>query len=62
MVILTLKNWRDKRGFSFYTIFLSAAIILTLMPGPDNLFTLAQSLAKGKRQVSLRHLGFVQDY
>ncbi|WP_099363477.1 LysE family translocator [Fredinandcohnia onubensis] len=28
--------------------FLSAAIILTLMPGPDNLFTLAQSLAKGK--------------
>ncbi|NEU30641.1 LysE family translocator [bacterium LRH843] len=29
--------------------FLSAAIILTLMPGPDNLFTLAQSIAKGKK-------------
>ncbi|MFJ8234934.1 LysE family translocator [Ureibacillus sp. NPDC094379] len=28
--------------------FLSAAIVLTLMPGPDNLFTLAQSMAKGK--------------
>lgn len=29
--------------------FLSAAIILTVMPGPDNLFTLAQSIAKGKK-------------
>lgn len=29
--------------------FLSAAIILTIMPGPDNLFTLAQSIAKGKK-------------
>jgi len=28
--------------------FLGAAIVLTLMPGPDNLFTLAQSMAKGK--------------
>ncbi|MDQ0230182.1 LysE family translocator [Metabacillus malikii] len=28
--------------------FLGAAIALTLMPGPDNLFTLAQSIAKGK--------------
>lgn len=28
--------------------FLGAAIVLTLMPGPDNLFTLAQSIAKGK--------------
>lgn len=29
--------------------FLSAAIILTIMPGPDNLFTLAQSISKGKK-------------
>ncbi|MGE7665196.1 LysE family translocator [Ureibacillus composti] len=28
--------------------FLGAAIVLTLMPGPDNLFTLTQSMAKGK--------------
>src|SRR5699024_12359351 len=28
--------------------FLGAAIILTLAPGPDNLFVLAQSIAKGK--------------
>ena len=28
--------------------FLGAAIILTIMPGPDNLFTLAQSITKGK--------------
>ncbi|MEL3959970.1 LysE family translocator [Lysinibacillus endophyticus] len=28
--------------------FLGAAIVLTIMPGPDNLFTLAQSIAKGK--------------
>ncbi|WP_134704362.1 LysE family translocator [Ammoniphilus sp. YIM 78166] len=29
--------------------FLGAAIVLTLMPGPDNLFTLAQSITKGKK-------------
>ncbi|MCM3713351.1 LysE family translocator [Alkalihalobacillus oceani] len=29
--------------------FLGAAIVLTLMPGPDNLFVLAQSIAKGKQ-------------
>ena len=28
--------------------FLGVAILLTLMPGPDNLFVLAQSIAKGK--------------
>lgn len=28
--------------------FLGVSIVLTLMPGPDNLFTLAQSIAKGK--------------
>lgn len=35
----------------FITIlsFLSAAIILTIMPGPDNMFTLAQSIANGKK-------------
>ncbi|MGC5327481.1 LysE family translocator [Brevibacillus sp. SYSU BS000544] len=34
--------------FLSVTSFLGAAIVLTLMPGPDNLFTLAQSIAKGK--------------
>ncbi|MEG0451055.1 MAG: LysE family translocator, partial [Lysinibacillus sp.] len=29
--------------------FLGAAIVLTLMPGPDNLFVLAQSIAQGKK-------------
>lgn len=29
--------------------FLCAAILLSLMPGPDNLFTLGQSIAKGAR-------------
>lgn len=28
--------------------FLGAAVVLTLMPGPDNLFTLTQSIGKGK--------------
>ncbi|MEC1238051.1 LysE family translocator [Bacillus paralicheniformis] len=28
--------------------FLGAAVLLTLMPGPDNLFVLAQSISKGK--------------
>ncbi len=42
--------------------FLGAAIILTLMPGPDNLFTLAQSITKGKKAGIYTTLGFVQDY
>lgn len=29
--------------------FLGAAVVLTVMPGPDNLFVLAQSIAKGKQ-------------
>lgn len=29
--------------------FLGAAVLLTLMPGPDNLFVLAQSVAQGKQ-------------
>lgn len=37
--------------------FLSAAIILTVMPGPDNLFTLAQSIAKGKKAGIFTTLG-----
>ncbi len=37
--------------------FLSAAIVLTLMPGPDNLFTLAQSIAKGKNAGIFTTLG-----
>lgn len=37
--------------------FLGAAILLTLMPGPDNLFTLAQSIAKGKNAGIFTTLG-----
>ncbi|MEK9198278.1 MULTISPECIES: LysE family translocator [Bacillales] len=37
--------------------FLGAAIVLTLMPGPDNLFTLAQSIAKGKNAGIFTTLG-----
>ncbi len=29
--------------------FLGVAVLLTLMPGPDNIFVLAQSIAKGKK-------------
>ncbi|MDQ0227222.1 LysE family translocator [Metabacillus niabensis] len=37
--------------------FLGVAIALTLMPGPDNLFTLAQSIAKGKNAGIYTSLG-----
>ena len=37
--------------------FLGAAIVLTLMPGPDNLFTLTQSIAKGKNAGIFTTLG-----
>lgn len=37
--------------------FLGAAIVLTLMPGPDNLFTLAQAIAKGKNAGIFTTLG-----
>lgn len=37
--------------------FLGAAIVLTLMPGPDNLFTLAQSIGKGKNAGIFTTLG-----
>ncbi|WP_102348154.1 LysE family translocator [Bacillus sp. Marseille-P3661] len=37
--------------------FLGAAIVLTLMPGPDNLFTLTQSIANGKNAGIFTTLG-----
>jgi threonine/homoserine/homoserine lactone efflux protein len=37
--------------------FLGAAMILTLMPGPDNLFVLAQSISNGKNSGILTALG-----
>lgn len=37
--------------------FLGAAIVLTVMPGPDNLFTLAQAIAKGKKAGIFTTLG-----
>jgi len=37
--------------------FLGVAVLLTLMPGPDNLFILAQSIAKGKQAGIATSLG-----
>jgi threonine/homoserine/homoserine lactone efflux protein len=37
--------------------FLGVAVLLTLMPGPDNLFVLAQSIAKGKNAGIFTTLG-----
>lgn len=37
--------------------FLGVSIVLTIMPGPDNLFTLAQSLSKGKNAGIFTTLG-----
>ncbi|MBT2255911.1 LysE family translocator [Priestia megaterium] len=37
--------------------FLGAAIVLTLMPGPDNLFVLAQSISNGKNSGIFTSLG-----
>lgn len=42
---------------STLTAFLGAAIILTLMPGPDNLFVLAQSIAQDKKAGIVTSLG-----
>ncbi len=43
--------------FSTLFAFLGAAIILTLMPGPDNLFVLAQSIAQDKKAGIATSLG-----
>lgn len=37
--------------------FLGAAVVLTIMPGPDNLFTLAQSIGKGRNAGIFTTLG-----
>lgn len=37
--------------------FLGAAIVLTLMPGPDNMFTLTQSIGKGRKAGIFTTLG-----
>lgn len=37
--------------------FLGSAIVLTVMPGPDNLFVLAQSIAQGKKAGIVTSLG-----
>lgn len=42
--------------------FLGAAIILTIMPGPDNLFVLAQSITQDKKAVLPHHLDYVRDF
>jgi len=43
--------------FSTLLTFLGAAIILTLMPGPDNLFVLAQSITQDKKAGIATSLG-----
>lgn len=42
---------------STYIAFLGVAIMLTLMPGPDNLFVLAQSIAQDKKAGMITSLG-----
>ena len=42
---------------STFIAFLGAAIILTVMPGPDNLFVLAQSIAQDKKAGIVTSLG-----
>lgn len=42
---------------STFIAFLGAAIILTIMPGPDNLFVLAQSIAQDKKAGIVTSLG-----
>lgn len=39
--------------------FLSAAILLTLMPGPDNIFVLTESITKGRRNGIIISFGLV---
>lgn len=51
------KSGGIKVDFLSVISFLGAAIVLTLMPGPDNLFTLAQSIAKGKNAGIFTTLG-----
>lgn len=43
--------------FSLIISFLSASILLTLMPGPDNIFVLTESLTHGKRNGMLIAVG-----
>ncbi len=57
MVKFTLKSGGVTVDFLSIISFLGAAIVLTLMPGPDNLFTLAQSIAKGKKAGIFTTLG-----
>ncbi len=45
--------------FHLIISFLSASILLTLMPGPDNIFVLTESLTKGKRNGILISVGLV---
>lgn len=42
---------------STFFAFLGTAIVLTIMPGPDNLFVLAQSMAQGKKAGIITSLG-----
>jgi len=49
MLKCTLKSGVLNVDFLSVISFLGAAIVVTLMPGPDNLFTLAQSITKGKK-------------
>ncbi len=45
--------------FSVLLSFLTAAVLLTIMPGPDNIFVLTQSITRGKLTGFLIALGLV---
>lgn len=53
-VKMLCKKYLGPMDWDLYFTFLSAAIALTFMPGPDNIFVLTESLSKGsKRGLSL---------
>jgi threonine/homoserine/homoserine lactone efflux protein len=56
-LILKFKEGDINVDFLSVISFLGTAILLTLIPGPDNLFTLAQSIAKGKKAGIFTTLG-----
>ena len=42
--------------------FISASAALTILPGPDILFVLTQSISQGKKQELQQHQAYVQVY
>src|SRR5690606_12882192 len=54
---LNIRKWRFVMSIVLILSFLSVSILLTIAPGPDNLFVLAQSIAKDKKAGIMTSLG-----